>query len=609
MSSHRASRNSVHNRHRIWPWVVGIIVLLVAFLAFLGIAGFNVYKQAKEVQAHETKALSMLSDFSTNIDDTKVQQIKAELPQIQQETRQAATIAHGTWWNIAQKMPYVGDDVTAVQGMTKVIDDLVNQSVPQFMDVVSALQTADLSSGDDGINLKPIIDCQRGMQKANDSLQQQVNTYNALPQPNIDTIRSAFSQGSDKLNALASRVNALSNTFRMLPGFLGEGQSRTYAVMSMTTSEMRSSGGLIGSVGELTTDNGNIHVGEFKSNSDYIPAGIGDHSADETRIFSDEGPLRMSFDIRDMAVFPDTERAARAMQSIWNRTSWGQQAPLSGVIMVDPVFVQEMVSINGPITLEDGTVLNGENTAEYFLNTVYKQYDESQTDLVFGQATGQIIADMFKNLSLGKLVKIGETMGTMARERHFSMFSFDENLEKEIQAAGFTGETPSDPQHPSVGIYLTEQNPSKMGWYIKRTATIEKTRCDGSGATYHVEYTLNNTMKASDVANLPPYITSVNEQDRGKGIEKILFYPPAGGRIDSISQLNGAVDAVQKTTMDGKEVYKTVVEVLPEQSVTYSFDVTVSPQAQSALTIDQTPLGWKDTGITVKEPKCSAKAN
>lgn len=609
MSSHRASRNSVHKRHRIWPWVVSVVVLLVAFLAFFGIAGFNVYKQAKEVQAHETKALSMLSDFSTNIDDTKVQYIKAELPQIQQETRQASTIAHGTWWNIAQKMPYVGDDVTAVQGMTKVIDDLVNQSVPQFMDVVSALQTADLSSGDNGINLKPIIDCQQGMQKANDSLQQQVNTYNALPQPNIDMVRSAYAQGSDKLNALASRVDALSNTFRMLPGFLGEGRSRTYAVMSMTTSEMRSSGGLIGSVGELTTDSGNIHVGEFKSNPDYLPYGVGDHSADEKRIFSDEGPLHMSFDIRDSAVFPDTERAALAMRSIWNRTSWGQQTPLSGVIMVDPVFVQEMVAINGPVTLADGTVLTSDNTAEYFLNTVYKQYEASQTDAVFGDTTGTIISDMFKELNLGKLVKIGETMGTMARERHFTMFSFDESLEKEIQAAGFTGETPNDPQNPSVGIYLTEQNPSKMGWYIKRTATIEKTRCDASGATYHVEYTLDNTMKAGDVANLPPYITGVDAPNRGKGIEKILFYPPAGGRIDNISQLNGAVNAVQKTTMNGKELYKTVVEILPEQSVTYSFDVTVSPQAQSTLTVDQTPLGWKDTGITVKEPKCSTKSN
>lgn len=609
MASHRVSRTNVKRHHRVWPWVLSIVGLFVAVLVLFGIAGFNVYRQSKEVQAHESRALSMISDFSTKIDDANVQKVKDQLPQIQQETSQASAIANGAWWNIANKIPYFGSNVSTVQGMTNVIDDLMHQSVPQFMDVVTNLQHANLSSTDDGINLRPIIDCQQGMQKANESLQHQVGAYNALPQPNIDIVRSAYAQGSDKLNALATRVDALSSTFRMLPGFLGNGQTRTYAVMSMTTSEMRSSGGLIGSVGELTADNGSVHVGEFKANKDYLPYGIGDHSADMARVFSDEGPLHMSFDIRDTAVFPDTERAALAMQSIWNRTPWGQQKPLSGVIMVDPVFVQEMVAINGPVTLADGTILNGDNTAEYFLNTVYKQYEASQTDAVFGETTGNVIAGMFKSLNLGKLVKIGETMGTMARERHFTMFSFDANLEKEIQAAGFTGETPNDPQNPSVGIYLTEQNPSKMGWYIKRTATIEKTRCDASGATYHVEYTLNNTMKVSDVANLPPYITGVDAPNRGKGIEKILFYPPAGGRINNISQLNGAVNAVQKTTMNGKELYKTVVEILPEQSVTYSFDVTVSPQAQSALTIDQTPLGWKDTGITVKEPKCSAKAN
>ena len=609
MASHRVSRTNVKRHHRVWPWVLSIVGLFVAVLVLFGIAGFNVYRQSKEVQAHESRALSMISDFSTKIDDANVQKVKDQLPQIQQETSQASAIANGAWWNIANKIPYFGSNVSTVQGMTNVIDDLMHQSVPQFMDVVTNLQHANLSSTDAGINLRPIIDCQQGMQKANESLQHQVGAYNALPQPNIDIVRSAYAQGSDKLNALAIRVDALSSTFRMLPGFLGNGQTRTYAVMSMTTSEMRSSGGLIGSVGELTADNGSVHVGEFKANKDYLPYGIGDHSADMARVFSDEGPLHMSFDIRDTAVFPDTERAALAMQSIWNRTPWGQQKPLSGVIMVDPVFVQEMVAINGPVTLADGTTLNGDNTAEYFLNTVYKQYEASQTDAVFGETTGNVIAGMFKSLNLGKLVKIGETIGTMARERHFTMFSFDANLEKEIQAAGFTGETPNDPQNPSVGIYLTEQNPSKMGWYIRRTSTIEKTRCDVSGATYHVEYTVSNIMKAGDVSNLPAYITGDSPQNRGKGIEKILFYPPAGGRIDNISQLNGAVDAVQKTTMDGKEVYKTVVEVLPEQSVTYSFDVTVSPQAQSTLTVDQTPLGWKDTGITVKEPKCSTKSN
>ena len=365
------------------------------------------------MQAHESRALSMISDFSTKIDDANVQKVKDQLPQIQQETSQASAIANGAWWNIANKIPYFGSNVSTVQGMTNVIDDLMHQSVPQFMDVVTNLQHANLSSTDDGINLRPIIDCQQGMQKANESLQHQVGAYNALPQPNIDIVRSAYAQGSDKLNALATRVDALSSTFRMLPGFLGNGQTRTYAVMSMTTSEMRSSGGLIGSVGELTADNGSVHVGEFKRIRIICRMALV-ITLPIWRVFS---RMRVLFTCHSISV---TRRFSLTLNELlWpcnrfgNRTPWGQQKPLSGVIMVDPVFVQEMVAINGPVTLADGTTLNGDNTAEYFLNTVYKQYEASQTDAVFGETTGNVIAGMFKSLNLGKLVKIGETMGTM----------------------------------------------------------------------------------------------------------------------------------------------------------------------------------------------------
>ena len=152
MASHRVSRTNVKRHHRVWPWVLSIVGLFVAVLVLFGIAGFNVYRQSKEVQAHESRALSMISDFSTKIDDANVQKVKDQLPQIQQETSQASAIANGAWWNIANKIPYFGSNVSTVQGMTNVIDDLMHQSVPQFMDVVTNLQHANLSSTDDGID-------------------------------------------------------------------------------------------------------------------------------------------------------------------------------------------------------------------------------------------------------------------------------------------------------------------------------------------------------------------------------------------------------------------------------------------------------------------------
>lgn len=608
----QANAQQYHHRHRhhrkrrrVWPWVVGILTIVVLTLAAVGVMGFQLFKQAKQVQAHENSAIAMLSKFSSGDAET-LANAGDILPQIAHETQQAQDIAHGGLWNTAAKMPFIGSDISTVQGMTAAINDIVQDSIPQFVNVLKTLNDAQIANGDNGVNLQPIIDAVEPLKKANASFQQQVRDYDALPTPSISMIRSAYNKGETQLNDLADRVNALSNTFQILPTLLGDGQQRTYAVMAMTPSEMRSSGGLIGSVGDLTTSNGTVHIGDFRSNGDYLPYGIGDHSEDMKRVFTDEGPLHMSFDIRDLAVFPNTADSAVAMQSVWNRTPWGQGVPLDGVIMVDPVFLQQLIAINGNVTLPDGTVLTGENTAEFLMNTVYQKYPENETDVLFGVVAGQAMKSMFSHMDMGKLYKTGEMLGTMAKGRHFTMYAFDERAEQGIQAAGFTGQIPSSETNPSVGIYLTEQNPSKMGWYIKREAKIQRVNCD-DGDLYHVEFMIHNTMTEEEAKALPMYITGNNSDNTGKAMEKILFYAPQGGSISNLMQLGGKVDAVKETTIDGVNAYETYVQVNPGQIATFTFDVRVSTKATAPLTIDQTPMGWVDDGITYLDSKCDTK--
>ncbi|RYQ36825.1 DUF4012 domain-containing protein [Bifidobacterium pseudolongum] len=608
----QANAQQYHHRHRhhrkrrrVWPWVVGILTIVVLTLAAVGVMGVQLFKQAKQVQAHENSAIAMLSKFSSGDAET-LANAGDMLPQIAHETQQAQDIAHGGLWNTAAKMPFISSDISTVQGMTVAINDIVQDSIPQFVNVLKTLNDAQITNGDNGVNLQPIIEAVEPLKKANASFQQQVRDYDALPTPSISMIRSAYDKGETQLNDLADRVNALSNTFQILPTLLGDGQQRTYAVMAMTPSEMRSSGGLIGSVGELVTSNGTVHIGDFRSNGDYLPFGIGDHSADMKRVFTDEGPLHMSFDIRDLAVFPNTADSAVAMQSVWNRTPWGQNTPLDGVIMVDPVFLQQLIAINGNVTLPDGTVLTGDNTAEFLMNTVYQKYPENETDALFGVVAGQAMKSMFSHMDMGKLYKTDEMLGTMAKSRHFTMYAFDEHIEQGIQSAGFTGQTPSSETDPSVGIYLTEQNPSKMGWYIKRDAKIQRVNCD-DGDLYHVEFTIRNTMTEEEAKALPMYITGNNSNNTGKAMEKILFYAPQGGSISNLMQLGGKVDAVKETTIDGVNAYETYVQVNPGQMATFTFDVRVSPKASAPLIIDQTPMGWVDDGITYLDPKCDTK--
>ena len=61
----------------------------------------------------------------------------------------------------------------------------------------------------------------------------------------------------------------------------------------------------------------------------------------------------------------------------------------------------------------------------------------------------------------------------------------------------------------------------------------------------------------------------------------------------------------RQETMNGKTVYASIAKIAPGESVTYSFDVTTSTKAVSDLTIDQTPMGWTDPGVTTDTAVCS----
>lgn len=48
----------------------------------------------------------------------------------------------------------------------------------------------------------------------------------------------------------------------------------------------------------------------------------------------------------------------------------------------------------------DGTVLTGDNTAEFLLNKVYVDYPVSMQDALFAQVAEQTVGSMFSNVDL-----------------------------------------------------------------------------------------------------------------------------------------------------------------------------------------------------------------
>lgn len=607
MVRHVHSARGAHTTRNILLLVLGVLVVLGAVGGF---CAWRFYQQAMDVRDHELAAVEAVSGLQDVSQLRDADTMNAAIEQAQVHASAAKEIADGALWRVASYVPVLGDDVTAVRGMVDVVDGMVGETLPSLASTVQTLMNSGLSGGGEGqLNLQPIVDAQDGFAKVNELVQQQADAINALPQPHVGVVRSAYEQGKEQINKVADMLDQVNGMVQAMPKLLGQDGPRTYLLVAQTTSEQRSGGGLVGSLGTMQVDNGNISVGEFHSNKEFVALGES-ATAEEHDVFSD--PLYFSFDVRDLFAVPDFSRTAEMLNTVWQRSEYA--CDIDGVIAIDPLFIQEMVRINGDITLDNGQVLTGDNTAEFMLNGIYKAFDPDTQDVYFEYVASAVMDGAFSNMTMDKMMQIAQAMGTLAEGRHFYAYTFHEDEAEYFQGAGFAKNAPDSETDPEVGIYMNEQNASKLGWYLRRSSTITRTACNADGSqTYHVTFSITNTLTSDEMASATTYILGGAQPGvdgivapAGTSAQRMLFYAPAGGSITNLTA-SGDVRDQENKTMDGKNLITNVAYIAPGKTVTFDFDVTTSAKAESDLRLDQTPAGWLDENVTYDTSACSIK--
>lgn len=607
MVRHVHSARGAHTTRNILLLVLGVLVVLGAVGGF---CAWRFYQQAMDVRDHELAAVEAVSGLQDVSQLRDADTMNAAIEQAQVHASAAKEIADGALWRVASYVPVLGDDVTAVRGMVDVVDGMVGETLPSLASTVQTLMNSGLSGGGEGqLNLQPIVDAQDGFAKVNELVQQQADAINALPQPHVGVVRSAYEQGKEQINKVADMLDQVNGMVQAMPKLLGQDGPRTYLLVAQTTSEQRSGGGLVGSLGTMQVDNGNISVGDFHSNKEFVPLGES-ATAEEHDVFSD--PLYFSFDVRDLIAVPDFSRTAEMLNTVWQRSEYA--CDIDGVIAIDPLFIQEMVRINGDITLDNGQVLTGDNTAEFMLNGIYKAFDPDTQDMYFEYVASAVMDGAFSNMTMDKMMQIAQAMGALAEGRHFYAYTFHEDEAEYFQGAGFAKNAPDSETDPEVGIYMNEQNASKLGWYLQRSSTVTRTACNEDGSqVYHVTFSITNTLTSDEMAGATTYILGGAQPGvngivapSGTSAQRMLFYAPAGGSITNLTA-SGDVRDQENKTMDGKNLITNVAYIAPGETVTFDFDVTTSAKAESDLRLDQTPAGWLDENVTYDTSACSLK--
>jgi hypothetical protein len=292
----------------------------------------------------------------------------------------------------------------------------------------------------------------------------------------IGPVRSSHDRFASDLDQVRSELTHASSSATALATIL-EGPQR-YLVLVGNNAEMRAGSGMFLQAATADTAGGELHLGaSMPTGSLEVPAGAVPVTGD---LRSNWGWLSPSVDWRNLALTPQFDVTAPMAAQMWeNRT--GQR--VDGVLAVDVAALRAVLGVTGPVTLDDGTVVDAGNVVQFALHDQYAGLsDNAQTiqqtdrrDRLGSLAQATLEALQTRSIDLRALAT---ALSGAAAGRHVLVWSQQTSVEADWRAAGVSGQLSSISVLPAV----LNTGANKLDQYLSVSAALRLKPAGGSTA-------------------------------------------------------------------------------------------------------------------------------
>ncbi|MBD3281809.1 DUF4012 domain-containing protein [Candidatus Uhrbacteria bacterium] len=191
----------------------------------------------------------------------------------------------------------------------------------------------------------------------------------------------------EQISAAKQTVRELKNLSEAMVGFLGDDELRNYLLVFQNDSELRPSGGFMGSIAEVRMLNGEIH-------SIYVPeGGPYDLKSQLTARVQSPEPMHLInplWQFQDANWFADFYKSAEKINWFWSKSG---QPTVDGIIAVNASFMEDILEVTGPIEMpEYGKIITADNFYIETQKAVEIEYDKKENK------PKKFIGDMFDEL-------------------------------------------------------------------------------------------------------------------------------------------------------------------------------------------------------------------
>lgn len=227
---------------------------------------------------------------------------------------------------------------------------------------------------------------------------------------------------------IESTVSQLVPATQIIPAVSGFPSPKNYLFLLENNSELRPTGGFIGTYGILKVAAGEIT--SFATNDVYTL----DHPARNTLYIAPPDPLQRynattQWFFRDSNWSPDFPTAALKALDFY-RLENGPEKKLDGVIAVTPVFISSLLKISGDITIDKITFTPD--------NLVDKLQARAERKELIGEMS-KVLMNRILALPQRRWQELIGTVAKALEEKHLLLFSRDQELEEKIIAQNWGG--------------------------------------------------------------------------------------------------------------------------------------------------------------------------
>jgi hypothetical protein len=503
----------------------------------------------------------------------------------------------GSWWATpALAVPIVSQQLDAVRTLSRAGSELSNSAAVAAVNV-------DV----DGLRLRQGRVDLRAVERVADTLRPVVTTLagvshdvNGLSSPwLLGPLAEAVADLDGRVADAYDDARTASLALDVAQPMLGAIRERRWFLALMTSAELRASGGLIGTVGEIAAADGALSLKNTREVRHLNEAVDNDAAARAIpAIFNEEyAGWEVAESIQNASVAADFATTAQAIEAVQPLAGQGD---FDGVIGVDPIALGALLGVVGPVTVPSWPEpIDANNAAEVLL---HKQYVALPND-VRERFLSDVLNAFWSKVTEGDLpgpTVLARALSPMVEGRHIQLHSVDGKEQAVLTQLGADGSLPRGGVD-RLSVITQNASESKADWFLRRSIDYDVTYDPESGATEgELTVTLTNNAPA---AGLPPIVLGSRWAPPGHNRQIVEVHTPLDAATATVDEEPIVVSSTERS---GARVHRVDVTVPPggRTKIVFALRATLPARHRWVLEVGHQPLAHPDVlSVEVRAPR------